>query len=370
MRNTIIFLDNKIREIHSSILLSVFLLFSFSYHFVSQQNKPIITMIILVISFVSMFYSRTDKLKVKFPYKSSIISVGFIIVTFLIEILNSSFSPGSFYIITTFTFAYFFKNGKFNRKIIYFPIIIISLFFTYYILSGQDLNNIFPHSSRNMISYIMITNASIVMIIEWRQYKKIVIWPSVLTLLFSLFAIGRSGIICSSFLLIGVLFIKYNSFSFIKKNIYLVYVVVPILLFIILGFDMIKQLYFLEKIINRGIVDEARYNMIHAYLLHMDFKNILIGYNIESSHVFIRNHLNTHNSYINLHYHVGFIFFIVLYYLIRTLFKLFFNNRLYFFILFSLLLRAGTDTILFHSQFDFLILFFILISRKNNNYDK
>ena len=313
--------NSKLREIQSSILLCIYMLLCFYFHFVSKEIKPVITILIMLSSVLSLFYSRMDKLKLHYNFNIAFFWITIIILCFVIQAINSNIHPASFYLISAPAFGYFILECKFNRRIIYIPILVISVFFVYYIVSGQDLNKIFPHTSRNYISVIMITNAALINIIEWKQFRKISLWPSLLTLLFSVVAIGRAGIICSSFFFLGTLYCLYHRHKITNRFIYSLIIIIPAIILIILFFDSImnalKEIDFFDRLFKAGIKDAPRKVLLQTYLSKINFKTLMLGYNYESNPLFVKLALNPHNSFIRLHYYVGILFFPVVFYLFK-----------------------------------------------------
>ena len=374
MQKADILISDRNRVIQNSILLCLYMLFCFCFHFVSREIKPVITILIILTSLISLFYSRLDRLKIHYNFNIATLWLGFIVLCFIIQVINSTIEPVFLYLFAAPAFAYFILENKFDSKIIYLPILVISIFFVAFISSGQDLNKVFPHTSRNYISVLMITNTALINLVEIRQFRKITIWPSILTLIFSLFATGRAGIICSTLLFIGTIFCRFDKLSSNRKILYFFIILIPSGILIILFLDSIKIVFermdFFTRFEKFGVIDDTRKLLLQSYIDNIDFKSLLLGYNYDTNPLFVKYVLNPHNSYIRLHHYVGILFFPIILYLLYTLFKLFSQNKLYFIILIALLIRGWTDSIFFLSEYDFFIVLFILIIYKSVNRDK
>jgi hypothetical protein len=242
-----------------------------------------------------------------------------------------------------------------------------SAFFVFYSLSGYFLSYMFlgfsgdevlKWSSSNNISIIMLISCISLYIINDFENREISLIPAALTLLISIWGIGRGGIISSLFLFIGLLFIKYK-----KKSIYIYILITILILFLLFLFLFSDSL--IEFAINNNYLtnaafrfiergDEftessARSNMWQNYFNNLDLQRIIFGANVEKDpwDSGAENSYNYHNSFINLHLQTGLLGLITIFILLFALFKYLKINKLFFLLLFVLIIRSLTDTMIF-----------------------
>lgn len=352
--------------------MGLYILLNLVLYLSSSSIRPFITFSLILISFASLIFARSVNFKIKPNYPVIIFLSILCFLLLFIQPFSSNLHYHPIFIFPATAFAYFILHSRFNTKILYSSILILFIFFSFQILSGQDPNKIFPELSRNYISIILIANVSILYIIEWKQSRRILLWPAVVTLIISVVSIGRAGILSSSFLLAALLFVKYENFSVTKKILYAFIFILPFVCLTIFYSDfLIEKFYqidYLKRITSMGLKDNARLLMINEYLENMNVKNLIFGYDYSSDPLFLRYKLNPHNSFIEFHHKTGIFFFPA----ILTLFmagikNLFSKNKMYSILLFVLLLRAFTDRFLFLSIYDYIFVLIILLSFRRPN---
>ena len=359
---------SDIREIFNSIILSAYMLFVGFHYFVSEDIRRIMLLSIVILSFSALIYTNTSGFKLSVSF-NSLIKYGLIFsLLVLIELFSGVVGIQLLFVLTAPAFAYFLYTNKFKTSILYGVFLVISSKFLTYIIDGTDLNTIFDSVSRNYISVIMIFSSSIVTLIIWEQERKIVIIPVLLTFVVSLFAVGRSGIISSFILFIGLLFPYIKSFLMTNNrylkffisvfNVVIIVFVVGLIMYLLVSFELLDAFY------SKGFESSARVDLIVEYINNIDFINFLFGYNFYDNKLFQNFGLNTHNSFLKLHHYAGFIAFIFLYYIIKASFILLKKNYVALLILCVLLLRSFTDTYLFFSIYDTLIIYILFLSFK------
>lgn len=368
MFEVLMFSRKAFKEFFNSVLLSLYMLLALYFYFAEGGLKVIVTLSILIVSVLSLFYSRIDKTMLKLNYNNLFLWIVIFLICVTIEILNGTLNSTVLYLLAAPAFAYFFVNSKFNIKILYLPLIISTLIFTYFILLGADLNSIFEDTSRNYISVVMITNVVMIGIVEWRQGGRIAIWTGAVAMFFSFFAIGRSGIICSLLLFLVLLYFSYNKLSKKAKIFYCTFLILPVIFVFIIQVDsilmIVKGLSVMERFNELGMKASYRDLLLNSYLENIDFTNFLMGYNYQSNYLFMEKNNNPHNSFVQLHYNSGFLFFFVILAFIRASFSFLVKNQLYLAFMAILLLRGWTDSIFFFGAYDFLLISLILFSKK------
>ena len=139
-----------------------------------------------------------------------------------LEIIDNKLKFDILFLLAAPCFAYFLRDNIFNLRAItgVYIIIVLVLFQLTKNVSGEELNSVLEDASRNIISVIVLINSVVLIILKNKQENRIIIWPSLISFIFSIIAIGRSGMICSFLLFIGVVFLYMRKWSFYKKMLF------------------------------------------------------------------------------------------------------------------------------------------------------
>jgi hypothetical protein len=238
-------------------------------------------------------------------------------------------------------------------------------YFITLMIFGADARYALSGSSHNGISMMMLVTCISLYAISGLQNKKIDVLPAILTFIVCVWAIGRSGILASLILLVGILLLKWKLRGWT--------IFYPIIIVCFFGFIVIVNqdyLLFIMDYIIRGAIEnysirttqeEPRFMMWGNYYDNLDFRRIVFGVNLledpwPEGEEYAYNY---HNTWINLHAQTGLMGLLVCSFLFCALIKYFNTNRLFFILLLVLLVRWTSDIGLFFESWDFLIYFFI-----------
>lgn len=328
----------------------------------------------LIIFFLQLFiFDKDIKTNPKF-YKSLFFFTGLLLLgTILNQIFVLKSINGIFKIVDVLGqigIALLLLNNMIslrNIQIIYFLFV---FFYSFHIFYGTDPNTIYNQASRNLTSFIMIFLTILLLTFYYQEKNKIVIYPLIINTIICIWAIGRTGILLSFFLLIGVILVKlfkdkkhlYSKILKMKKNkkYHLIILIIFLSLLGVLIYSIPKIMGILAKyrFTLYSIEHEKRFEYIFDYFKHLDVKTLLLGFNnYEVSNIF--NIANLHNSYLSGHMRMGIMFVIALVIILMMILKGFKIQPLYSVFLVIILLRGFTDTILFNGNFDF-ILYYLL----------
>jgi hypothetical protein len=325
---------------------------------------------LVLISFFSAFYNLLNHKLSTQNKKIIILFIFFYLLIVVIGYLNNTFSIDSIYFLAAPAFAYFVANNEINTSVLYLVLICI---FTYLIKSaysysdGEELNFVFESASRNVFSVIAITSTVLVYLISIKQNEIIYIWPSIITFLISVLSFGRSGIITSFFLLVGLFFIYISKRGLKFRLILLLCLLVSCIFFI--GFNINELILFfdnfetLKHLTTDGFESSERSEVLSSYFDNLNFFNVFTGINYSDIFIFKHLEMNPHNSFIRFHHYAGFISIIIFFYCLKALYYYFRLAILVFCIFLALLLRGWSDAIFFFSFYDFLI--YLLIFQTN-----
>lgn len=315
----------------------------------------------LIASFSLLFLS----LKIRREYAPVYLYTGFLIAAFLVSSLYVArtdwrlFTPVLF-IISGFNIALILLRGYVYSWGGYAIFYALAGYFMLMIFSGVDGASAMKYCSFNGISMVMLVVCISLYIILETENKKFDIKPALLTLAISIWGIGRSGIVVGFVLFLGLLSIRLK-----HKPKYFIRVLV-FLLIAFLGLRATDYSFFGNAIAHqeeRGTVltDHVRAGMWANYYNNLDIARVIFGVNVledpwETGEI---NEYNYHNSFINLHLQTGFMGLITMAIIVKALFVFYRTNRVFFFLLLALVLRASVDLFIFFGAFDFLPFFFI-----------
>jgi hypothetical protein len=262
--------------------------------------------------------------------------------------------------------CYIFLRGLNVRYVFLFMMIIfLSLGFRSY-TSGGDPFNVLSSGSNNYISVIVLSMVLLYYAMAYKFEKLVSFMPAFIALVFSVWAGGRSGIISSVLLLLGLFF--YNLFCIKKKGSLSLYYAISILVVVALLLENFVVFYDVEdpnSFLWRFTMDmssDGRLQIFKSYIQDMTVLQAIFGRGSD----FIQNKLgmSVHISYIQWHVSFGLFAFFLYVLVFWAYLKMFFINKLYTVLMTVLLVRGSSDHILLTGGFCFgiLLVFFCLKS--------
>ena len=237
----------------------------------------------------------------------------------------------------------------------------LSIFFLYHMVHGSDVALIFGTSSRNAISFIMITACVLLYVSLYESHKNIPVFPAFITLFFSIWAIGRSGIVSSAILFLGVLILGFHRIRF-KLCLLTVCLLVAVgsRLQEVVSFLMDMSVFF-YRFERAGLYSVERAEVIKHYLSLIDAKMMLFGYAVREDPFMAALNYNLHNSFLSLHSQIGIASVAIVFVILLGLTRALINNKLYALCILVISVRIFTDDTMFFYAFDF-VLFFLVLS--------
>lgn len=234
-------------------------------------------------------------------------------------------------------------------------------YFMSLILRGIPGNYALQYCSHNGISMVMLVACIPLYIVLSLEKKKIDLNPALLTLVVSIWGIGRSGIIAGLVLFFGLFFINYKN---APKYIFQVIggLIIAFLVMYATNFSLFREAVAHYAQVQTG--DSGRLPMWTNYYANLDMSRVIFGVNVETDAWYEGeiNDYNYHNSFINLHSQTGLMGLVTFALIIYSLFKFYRTNRVFFILLLALVLRSSTDLFVFFSRFDYIPFFFIFYS--------
>lgn len=192
------------------------------------------------VGMISFFYILFMK---RLQYKHKILGV--IIVLFMFGVIASlytgNYRPQDFIIILQyFGIALILLKYTLNYKIIRVSFLFYATYFAINLILGKHPDELFIGFSRNNIVVLLILHSTLLYISMYQNNIKIKLYPAIIPVLFSFWAIGRSGILVSFLLLLII--ILYNQFLSERKS----YKTIFISIFLFLTYLVISTFFYDE----------------------------------------------------------------------------------------------------------------------------
>lgn len=259
-------------------------------------------------------------------------------------------------------------KGQVSRAGAYSVFYGLAAFFVFLIAAGVGARDALTATSYNGISMMLIAACISLYIVLGVDSRKIDLKPALVTALLCIWAIGRSGIISSVFLLGGLVLIDLQ--ARIKSGYFYIFFFGFFLLVAYLFFDNLiafsQDNFFLGNAVDIYLArsadeDSVRLVLWANYLNNLDLFRLIFGANIftdpwPQGEEFGYNY---HNSWISLHSQTGLMGLVVIGLVGLSLLKFWKNNKLFFVLFSTVIIRWSTDAGLFFESWDFLVYFFI-----------
>lgn len=283
------------------------------------------------------------------------------LITFLVRdfYINASLS---LFLFSFFILVQIFIEKKISYKVYLTLIALYLLFVLYRVISGVDLDEIMQGRSKNMVSFYYIILTCLFYIEYFKEKKRVILFPAFFCLLFSLFLIGRSGILTSLLLFLFILGYKLYSDNKIKslKLIGLT----GVSLFFLLSFygnyifgllEIGLSRFFELRIDGAGRED---INNTYVSVMFNDISSFVFGVKLTDP-IFANYKFNLHNSFLSAHYFFG----VFSFFLIGTCVYAILKGRVFFYklILIVLLFRGFFDQVFFIDFMDVVIVYLVLL---------
>lgn len=358
----------------NSIILIIYQTLLLTFFIVARPYKPLITVAMVLVSFLSILQSNVKSTKLSIDPKTIInILITFLFVVF-IQLLNDTFTISTVFLLAAPAFAYFIINSNFKIRIlsVFYYAVMLYLFLKVRSATGMELNEVFVNASRNTFSILSISFTIIYYFILLLGNRKINLLPSFLSLIISFMAVGRSGMISSFLLFVALAILILNSHAkwlkvLIVSGSFLCCLLLVTSSSFLLSVDDIEQL---DHLLNDGVEDGSRESIFQEYVEGLNVYNMIVGYNYTNLPVMIHFEMNPHNSYIRFHHLAGIVALYYLFLIIKSAHFLYKKSKINFIFLCVLLLRGLTDSVFFFSGFDFLIFLFLIMYKKQLMYEK
>lgn len=231
---------------------------------------------------------------------------------------------------------------------------------------AEDSWEFFASTSRNYVSFFLIYSMFPLCISSSLRKETLPIIPLIITLVLSILAVGRGGIIMSAFLfLFSLFFTKTKNVSKKKKCLlFLIKIsIVVAIVFIIIRQDILEEIaprFFMSG--NFEVKDTSRLKIWGTYFDNINsFESFVFGYNSLAS-TGLKGQGNLHNSFLQLHTNIGF-FGLVLFILAISFSACFLIKKKEFQLLvflITILFKGAVDLSFGFYYGDVIIVFFIL----------
>lgn len=339
------------------------------YRFIRPENI-LITSVIIFIGFISLIHSlyliRKSHLWIYFYIY--LLIIGYVISSIIVLRSERIWHVVLFILSNTGVAMILIKNYVYcwGTSFVFY---LLAIFFITLILMGIHPDESLSAVSHNGISMLIIVACVTHYIVSFLNGKKLFLLPAILTFLISVWGSGRSGIISSFIILLGLTFIR---FRINLKISFILGVTTLILIYYSLG-SIVGSLGDISLFSNAASIylardaeagPDIRFHLWQYYFNNLDFYKIVFGLNVFSEpwprgQEFAYNY---HNSYINLHLQTGLMGLFTISLFILSIIKFFFKNQIFFVLFLALSLRWLVDVGLYFETWDYLPFFFTFLS--------
>lgn len=349
-----------------NILLILFNMALFSGYFIIIEVQRS-QLFMLLIGLVSIIISVKNKISKKFI----LLLITYSFFGFISKIYNNNMDlVEMFWPISYWGIALLILTYPINTEIVYCNLILYSLIILYKIIKYNSTNQYILGlaSSRNHISIHLLYLYILFRIENSRKNKYNKYLPLLSSLIISVLAFGRAGILTFSVLFFFELFIMDSSYKRISIRLVLK-IIITIILLTSIFYILINKYYpklfieLIDSIEKRGI-ESIRTNIWLDYfsIIKNNVLNLLFGAKIQGGYVLNDFSENMHNSFLMLHSKYGIISVFGLVYLIFNSAFFAIKKRKYYLIilLLSLLIRMNFDYTNFNSLLDIPLIVILL----------
>jgi hypothetical protein len=372
LSSTVFPVSYNVNKIFFTLIFSVYLslsliCFIWPNNFITLFNTLLGLFALIILSF-----------RIKREYVPIYIFVGLLVTSFLVSSLFVWRTGWRFYfpicfLVSSPGIAMIMLRGYVYSWGGYIVFYSLSAYFLILMLAGVDGYSALKYSSWNGISTLMLVACISLYIILSLEKKYIDLKPALITLVISIWGIGRSGIVSSFVLLLGILFVRLRDKP--KYIYYVIYCFIIACVFyiffsLVMDYDMLANAidHYLTRKTESG--PSERLNMWTNYFYNIDIFRLLFGVNIvedpwPEGEIF---EYNIHNSFINLHLQTGFMGLFTIALIIFAFFKFYRTNQVFLILLLTIVLRSSTDLLIFFGPFDFVPFFFIFYFIKSSHF--
>jgi hypothetical protein len=315
------------------------------------------------------FNNISERIKIT-TFIGLILSVFIIINSFFVR--NQIQFGALFNLVMGIVIGQYLASSKFSYKVILFPFWFILIFIIIKLFQNPNPNEVFIRS-RNYISFFLIVTVLPYYFTRINSNKSISIFPAFLTLILSFYSLGRSGIVSSIILFIGV-FLAHKIKRRNKKilGLFLLALIVSFFIFYLINYSTIKDI---ERITNSSNWSKlgGRSTFFKNYLDNSNLYTFFFGMDTNTYKI-----LNIGGSYLPGHIHssilnfisvtgiASFMFFIFLFKKIKRVTKV---NLPIFFLFIALIGRIASESGCLFGYFDYVVwmFFFSNISLNHEN---
>ncbi len=277
------------------------------------------------------------------------------------------------YIITGFAIAVIIKRGKIGPRLSRLVLLSSLIYFSYLLFYiGKDPNEIFVHSSRNLIPAVLLSYTILVYLSDWLYGRKYpVLWPSVALLVFSVVSIGRAGISISILVFMAVMFQRlYTQFK--KQPLYSLGIVFFSFILLLAANSQIDILEYLRESYYSyrfgGVGEDLRYDYWREFYTELNVQRAIFGLDLNELPLIGYYSGNPHNSFIYFWARTGIVSFILFVTIGWSAFRLSQKSFFLTMLLAIFLLRAFFDITILYSHLDFVLFALLFIALENKQY--
>ena len=330
-------------------------------------NQPVL--IILGLLIVCLIWIN-NMVTIDFAKVSKLLILIIGVVIFLV--INSVFVRhhillGSFFsLVMGISIAKQLNLNKQSSVIMLIPFWLFVIYVLSRLLINPNPNTVFIRS-RNYISFYLIITVLPYYFIKLKNFEYASIIPSIITLLLSVYSLGRTGVIASFILFIGMS---------LQKNISLkIKIIIILAIFLMSGvfftyfIDYFNLYLIVEKFQDKEGLQSlgGRTVFISNYYNNLDLFSLIFGMDTADSNILQNAGGHIHSSLLNFISAVGIYSLVFFFFLFKKIKMCFKHNSGIIFLILTILLRVSTEDGVLFDYYDYSIwmFFFIRFGAKN-----
>lgn len=352
---------NKILELNISFLIFIYIMLALFFELQIPGTEFVSIPIILFsgILIISFSFNKVFKKQIDYKISKNTLLICFL---FLFILINSFFVREKiqfgaiFNLLLGAVIGKYLATSKNSSYFILLPFWILVIYIIMQLLNDPNPNNVFIRS-RNYISFFLILTILPYYFTRINLKKQVSFFPSLITLVLSVYCLGRSGIISSLLIFLAILYYSKLDGLYIK---FFGFIILCLVIYFFNIFLKDISIIDIERLINFANYGElgGRSTIIKNYIDNSNLFSLLFGMDTNRYEIlalggdsYVPGHV--HSSILNLISVTGIAslyFFKEVYYKIIIFIK---SNPTISILLIALLLRISTETGLLFGYFDY-----------------
>jgi len=240
--------------------------------------------------------------------------------------------------------------------------LLINIYLTVFILLGYQSTQLSDYNSGNIVNFIYIAFSVLVVATTYYYREKVLFYPAILSIIISFWSQGRGGMIISLIFFLILFLIRYRKYlSKLGIGLFLILTAILSKFIVDVSVNLFTNIVTRFGTRNDNLIGSSRGIIWQSYFEQLNHLKFFLGFDFVPL-MFVW-YPTVHNSFFDFQISFGILGVIILLCILYYTFKLLaLKQFLYFLCSIIILMRGFTDTVLFVNNYDFILIFIILIS--------